>query len=103
MATKYIPSAVQHKCECFICHKGYTAGLDHHHMIPGRQRKACDDNGLWVWLCRECHSKLHDTGEHDKEIRALAQKTFIENMKKKGYPEDSCREEWYRIFGKFYD
>jgi hypothetical protein len=53
-------------------------------------------------LCRECHSKLHDTGDHDKEIRAIAQETFIRDMKKQGYPEEIAREEWLREFGKFY-
>ena len=102
MATKYIPSKIQTKCECYLCHKDYTAGLDHHHAIAGRNRAKCDQYGLWVWLCRECHTKLHDKGEHDSEIRAIAQKTFVEDMKKRGYPEESAREEWLREFGKFY-
>lgn len=99
---KYVPSKIQQSCECYICHKPATAGLDHHHAIPARNRAKCDKYGLWVWLCRECHSKLHDTGEHDKEIRAIAQETFIRDMKKQGYPEIVAREEWFREFGKFY-
>lgn len=99
---KYVPSKIQQSCECYICHKPASAGLDHHHAIPARNRAKCDKYGLWVWLCRECHSKLHDTGDHDKEIRAIAQETFIRDMKKQGYPEEIAREEWLREFGKFY-
>lgn len=100
---EYIPSKIQKTCECYICHKSYTAGLDHHHAIGGRNRKKCDEYGLWVWLCRECHSNLHDKGEHEKDLQAIAQQTFIANHKKQGYPEDVCRELWLKEFGKFYD
>lgn len=102
MKSNYKPSKIQTTCECFICHKPYTVKLDHHHAIGGRNRSKCDEFGLWVWLCRECHTKLHDKGEHEKEIQAAAQNAFITEMKKKGVPEDVCREEWYRQFGKFY-
>ena len=99
---EYVPSKIQKTCECYICHKSYTAGLDHHHAIGGRNRKKCDEYGLWVWLCRECHSKLHDKGEHEKDLQAIAQQTFIADHKKQGYPEDVCRELWLKEFGKFY-
>jgi hypothetical protein len=99
----YKPSKMQTSCECFICHKPMTVGLEHHHAIPGRNRKKCDDYGLWIWLCRQCHTLLHDKGEHDKEIRAYAQQVFIADMKHQGYPEDICKERWLSEFGKFYE
>lgn len=101
--SNYVPSKVQTKVECFICHKDMSNGLDHHHCIPGRNRKRCDDLGLWVWLCRPCHTALHDHGLYDHEIRAIAQQTYITEKKKEGYPEDVAKELWLQEFGKFYD
>lgn len=101
--SNYKPSIMQDKCECYICHAPYTVGLDHHHAIGGRNRKKSDEFALWIWLCRKCHSELHDFGKHEKEIQAAAQKAFIAHHKKIGYPESICREEWFRNFGKYYD
>ena len=98
----YKPSIMQEKCECYICHAPYTVGLDHHHAVGGRNRKKSDEYALWIWLCRKCHSELHDQGKHEKEIQADAEKAFIKDMRKKGYPEEICREEWLRQFGKHY-
>jgi hypothetical protein len=105
MATKYEPSIIQNNVECYICHAPYTVGLDHHHCIEGNKyiRAKGSKYGLWVWMCRKCHDNLHNTNNNRRQLEAIAQKAFIENMKKQGYPEDTCREEWYRQFGKFYD
>ena len=101
---QYKPSAIQKTCECYLCGKSYTAGLDHHHCLHGTgDKKKADEDGLWVWLCRECHSKLHDKGEHDKELQALAQRTYINEQKKKGYPADVARELYFTRYKKFYD
>lgn len=60
---------------CFICGR-YP---DHvHHMLHGSRRKAADRYGLTCHLCRECHTKLHDKGEHDRELEAIAQEAFEE-------------------------
>lgn len=102
--SNYIPSAIQTKCECYLCHKGYTAGLDHHHVIHGTgDRKKADEDGLWVWLCRDCHTALHDKGEHDKELQALGQRTYIQSMIKKGYPEEAAKELYFERYKKFYE
>lgn len=104
MKSKYIPSIVQTSCECFICHKPYTVGLDHHHCLHGSgQRELADADGLWVWLCRQCHSALHDTGANDRYLQALGQRSFINDQIKKGYPEDVAREIYFKRYGKFYD
>lgn len=101
----YIPSKMQTSCECFICHKPMSAGLDHHHCLHGSgTRKICDEDGyLWVWLCRKCHSALHDKGEHDKELKQYAQQVYIREKMKEGYPEDAARELFKQRYGRFYD
>lgn len=100
----YKPSKVQTKCECFICHAPYTVGLEHHHLLHGTgQRKLADQDALWVWLCRKCHSDLHDKGLHDKELQALGQRIFIEEKMKEGYSEGQSRGMWFNRYGKFYE
>lgn len=95
MASKYKPSIVQDKCECFLCHAPYTVGLDHHHLLHGTgQRKLADEDCLWVWLCRKCHTALHDHGIGDKELQATAQRTYLQTH---------TREEWFRRYGKYYE
>lgn len=73
---------------CFICGK-----RPHHvhHMLHGVYRKAADKYGLTCHLCYECHLRLHDRGEHDRELQAIAQIEFEEQ-----YGHD----EFMRIFGK---
>lgn len=100
----YKPSKVQTKCECFICHAPYTVGLEHHHLLHGTgQRKLADEDALWIWCCRKCHSDLHDHNKHDKELQALGQRVFIEEKMKEGYSEGQSRGMWFNRYGKFYD
>lgn len=61
---------------CFLC--GRKGGNTHlHHMIHGTWgRPIADRYGLVVHLCPRCHRRLHDRGEHDAELKQLAQKTY---------------------------
>lgn len=101
--TNYVPSKIQTKCECYICHADYRNGLDHHHCLTSSRRTKANDDGLWVWLCRRCHSNLHDHGVYEKELKKIAQDTFIREQMKLGYPEDAAREIYFERYGKFYD
>ena len=102
--SNYKPSKIQTKTECYLCHKNMNYGLEHHHCLHGTgQRKLADEDGLWVWLCRECHSALHDTGANDRFLQALGQRTYINDQIKQGYPEDVAREIYFKRYGKFYD
>lgn len=102
--SNYVPSIIQTKCECYLCHKGMESGLEVHHAIPGRgNRKICTEWGLTVWLCPKCHRDLHDHNIGYKEIQVDAQKSFIREQKKKGLSENVAREIWYSRFMKFFD
>ena len=75
---------------CLICGKH----PDHiHHMLHGIRRAAADRYGLTCHLCHMCHSSLHDRGEHDRELEAMAQEAF-ENI--------YGHEKWMKVFGKNY-
>lgn len=79
------------KGRCFICQRyGHT---DLHHCLHGHRRKMADKYGLTVWLCRECHSALHDKGKYDRELEEMAQKEF---------EQSHSRAEFMRVFGKNY-
>ena len=48
--------------KCFIC--GRYGNMELHHAISGiSNRKNSDEYGLTVYLCVECHRKLHNKRE----------------------------------------
>jgi hypothetical protein len=49
--------------------------------------------GLTVHLCVRCHTRLHDNGEYDRELQALAQEV---------YENEHGRAEWMERVGKNY-
>lgn len=58
--------------ECYICRK--YGVLEKHHVWHGTaNRKLAEQDGLYVWLCRDCHRNLHDKGEHDLELMQIGQ------------------------------
>ena len=69
-------SILQDEKQCFI--SGAVAELDRHHVYAGSRRKDSEKWGCWVWLRHDIHMDLHDRGEGDKELQALAEKKWIE-------------------------
>ena len=60
------------KEECFICRK--QTALEEHHVWHGTaNRRLSDKDGLTVYLCPECHRRLHDKGIADKSLMAIGQ------------------------------
>lgn len=92
-------SIINNDKKCYLC--GREGCLAVHHTIHGSaNRKLADEDGLWVWLCHRCHMDLHDRGEGDKELQALAEKKWIEW----NYPNDpeKGQEEFIKRYGKSY-
>lgn len=79
------------KMECYLC--GQTGTLHRHHCLHGSRRKAADKYDLTVYLCPECHTRLHDHGEKDLYLKKLAQAHFEDRFGHKRYME---------VFGKNY-
>lgn len=77
------------KMECYLC--GQTGTLHRHHCLHGSRRKAADKYDLTVYLCPECHTRLHDHGEKDLYLKQLAQAHFEDRFGHKRYME---------VFGK---
>jgi hypothetical protein len=85
--------------KCYLC--GRQSQLERHHTLHGgANRRLADEDGLWVWLCHQCHTDLHDRGEGDRELQALAEKKWIEW----NYPNDEerGRTEFIKRYGKSY-
>lgn len=83
--------------ECWIC--GRTDGLELHHCIHGTaNRKLADRYGLWVFLCRDCHTGtngVHGKNGHHRDLtlKCTAQRAF---------ERTHSREEFRAVFGKSY-
>lgn len=83
--------------ECAIC--GARTRLQYHHCMHGTaNRKTADRYGLTVWLCQNCHERLHSAKEdiwreRDQELKEDAQRRF-EDLYGRG--------QWMQEFGKNY-
>lgn len=91
------------KNRCYLCGRNKTAdpcGLEEHHAIGGSNRKWSEKYGLKVYLCGlSCHREgpkaVHKNKTVNNMIKAAAQRAFIEKV--------GTREEFYQIFGRYYD
>lgn len=72
-------SIIQKNRVCYFCEREY--GLDRHHAMHGTaNRRLADQDGLTVYLCRECHRKLHDTeagAEMDLKLKRDAETAWL--------------------------
>lgn len=84
-------SILQSERKCFICGRG--GDLDVHHAISGNSnRKHSEEYGLKIYLCRECHMKVHDKHEMEEQIKQFAQRRWEE--------EYGDRDAFRKVFGK---
>ena len=91
MAKRSIIQGGNNSETCFLC---FSKAADRHHCMHGTaNRKKAEKYGLTVWLCRECHRKLHDQGLNDLFLQQTAQQAF---EAKYGH------ELWMEEFGKDY-
>ncbi len=74
---------------CEICGCYWT--LDKHHLLPGTgKRRLAEEDGLYIFICRQCHNALHaDENEvlywrKEGERRYLKDHTFSEYMDRYG-------------------
>ena len=74
-------SIISNEKKCYIC--GRTLDLEKHHCIFGTaNRKKADQDGLWVWLCHDCHYGVHNANIYAK--RSLQQKAQTRWMEEYG-------------------
>ena len=88
---------------CFFCGASTTI---RHHIIHGNGfRQLSEDDGLWVYLCNPHHWYLHNlpSHPHDAELKALAQKSYIEMKVKEGYTNGQARGIWFSRYARYFD
>lgn len=92
------PSIIQTEKKSYL--SGRTDSLEAHESLKGSSdRQIAIREGLWIWVTADEHRWLHHTEEgqkRDYEICAEQQRIWLEYTGK-------SREDWYRLFYKFYD
>lgn len=79
---------------CFLC--GSRILLEKHHIFGGANRKLSESDGLYVMLCRPCHTGDH--GVHfDKDIMQ-----YLHEKGEMAYLKDHTLEDFRRRYGKNY-
>lgn len=84
------------KDKCFLC--GKNRHTDLHHVFNGALRDKSTKYGLWVFLCRECHTGrngVHNNATKMRNLKALVQAKAMET-----YGWDMS--EWRKLFYKNY-
>lgn len=59
---------------CFLC--GWKTPLEAHHIFHGTaRRRLADEDGMIVYICRECHREVHEAEdrEHDESLKAMGE------------------------------
>lgn len=75
-------SIISNAKKCYIC--GSTLNLEKHHCLFGTaNRKKADLDGLWVWLCHDCHHGVHNQNVYAKRsLQMRAQRRWEEEKGK---------------------
>lgn len=98
-----VPSLIQEDREdgserCFICKKYGT--MEFHHILNGSLRSVSEKIGAWVWLCPECHRKIHNY-RHGKDDR-IYDPMWLKGLCQEVYETSHTREEWMALVHKNY-
>ena len=85
---------------CLCCGKPRQ---DIHHLICGTgARKLADKHELYIPVCRDCHSQIHNSPIAMKLSKFLGQLEFEKKEILKGATEDEARERFRVCFSKSY-
>ena len=88
-------SIISEKKRCFVC--GRCSGIERHHIMHGANRSNAEEDGLWVYLCADCHrgtEGVHgrDGHELDMELKTMAQERWEQKY--------GSREDFVHRYGK---
>lgn len=94
-------SIIDNHWRCFICKS--ERNLELHHCISAADRIKADQDGLFLALCMNCHTALHDKGIHKKDLQRIAQEAYIRRKEGEGYSEGQARGIWFNRYARYYD
>ena len=84
---------------CYFC--GSERNLEKHHAMHGTaNRKLAERDGLWVWVCPDCHRGTYGVhGKHghgkDMTLKMAAEYAWIKHNNK-------TEKDWIKRYGKNY-
>ena len=76
-------SIISNDPKCYHC--GSEANLQRHHMIKGvAHRWKAEEDGLWIYLCADCHTHLHGKDGHqlDLQYKQIAERAWLKHYRK---------------------
>ena len=88
-------SIVQTDKQCFLC--GRETYLERHHIFAGTaNRKISEREGLWVWLCHECHTGT-DGAQYDHDSNL-----YLKQVAQMSYEKTHTHDQWMKLIRKNY-
>ncbi len=76
--------------DCYFCLRQAT---DLHHIFQGPFKKASEAHNFMVYLCRECHDRVH---------REKAPRIHLRQMCQQEYEKVFSRDDFIKEFGRSY-
>ena len=88
-------SILQSEKVCYFC--GKQIAIEKHHIFAGvANRRISDQNGLWVYLCHNCHTGTEGAQyDKDKNIR-------LKQDAQRAYERNHTHSEWMNLIRKNY-
>lgn len=88
---------------CYRC--GKYGQTERHHLIGGTaNRKLSEEDGLWVYLCRECHNLPPDGAHYNRNtmdwLHKVGQEAYEAEQIKNGLSPKEAREKFMKRYGK---
>lgn len=77
-------SIISNEPRCFHCGKEYD--LERHHIFMGvAYRWKAESDGLWIYLCADCHRFLHGKSGHNLNVqyKEIGERAWLEHYKKR--------------------
>ena len=90
-----VKSILQEEESCYFC--GKQTGLERHHVWAGHaNRPISEREGLWVYLCHDCHTG-NEGAQYDKEKNLQ-----LKRDGQRAFERTHTRAEWMKLIGKNY-
>lgn len=80
---------------CYICER--YRPLEKHHIMGASNRGYADRDGLFVFLCAECHREGEFAAHRDFDTAQ-----YLKKIAQKAYEETHTHEQWMRRYGRNY-
>ena len=90
---------------CFLC--GRYGPTEVHHIFGGTaNRKLSEQDGLWVYLCPDCHNRppngVHFNPQTALWLHRIGQEAYEKKMAENGLSADEARQAFMQRYGKNY-